>query len=190
MSGRRMTSVCFITDSASTSDCRLADLGLQSEPGASMPLAERLLQLFDRAPGHDDPAGVDRPSRAVSRALATKRDAGNVADRPRQLVVDRDVDQHRLAARRRAASAAPTALFVLISAADSSSTTTSAPLCIFVGQRRAQRAELGPSSAARSRSCAAAARTPCRHGATAGCESSRCARGRCPSAATASCRCR
>src|SRR5439155_24244055 len=57
---------------------------------------EGLLQFLQRALRDDDTLGVDHLTRPDARAR-DERDAGQVADRPRQLLVERDVDQDGLA---------------------------------------------------------------------------------------------
>src|SRR3990170_5459495 len=74
ISGRRMTSVSFITAS----------------------LRERLLQLFERAARGHHPAGEHHVAGGDAGARHV-RHARHVAHRARQLVVDRQVDEDRLA---------------------------------------------------------------------------------------------
>src|SRR5690242_12145512 len=79
MSGRRITSVSFML---------FARLQLA--------LRQSLLQLFERALRRHDARRVEHLARGDPPA-GDKRNARDVADRTRQLLVHRDVDQHRLA---------------------------------------------------------------------------------------------
>src|SRR5260370_35280771 len=72
ISGRRMTSVTFMTTSA-----------------------ERFLQLFQRVPGRDDALGVHDVPRGDA-AARHQVDAGEVAHRPRKVLAGRHVDEASL----------------------------------------------------------------------------------------------
>ena len=114
---------------------------------------------------------------------------GDVPDRQRELRVGRHVDDQRLAARAEPLEQRRRGLGLDLARGQRVDDGHVAVLQLLrTAPRAARRAR--PSSAADSRSCAAAGRRPCRPCATADSESRRRARGRCPSAATASCRCR
>ena len=166
MSGRRMTSVSFMISPA--------------PPAASR--ARRASRPRGAAFDHVARGHAARSARASRRrCCAPTRDSfsSSATSMSTALPVDAEPLQH-----------ADRRLGLDLADASARRRRSSAPSCSFCGERRAQRAALDLLRQLDSRSCAAAARTPCRRGATAGSGSSRRARGRCPSAATASCRCR
>ena len=85
---------------------------------------------------------VSITSRAVSRPLATSRDAGDVARRRAEVLVELHVDDERLAGRAEALQQLDRRLRLLLAPPCSSSTTTTAPSLQLGRERRPQRAAL------------------------------------------------